>query len=218
MKIYQLYLSLSKKYGTPKEFWKKWCKRNKTWQDKEEIVLGAILTQRTSWQNVELVFKNLREANILSIEKIYQVGKKSRGSLEELIRSSGFYKQKAQRLFQLCKFIIENHKSLERFFGQDLKTCRQQLLKIYGIGPETADSILLYAGDKPIFVIDEYTRRFVKKHKLSTKFSYDYLQDLFQKNLPRNVKTYQDFHAMIVLEGKGTSWDLQSSIEQRSLV
>ena len=173
MKIYQLYLSLLRKYGNPKEFWKNWCKRNKTWQDREEIALGAILTQRTSWQNVELVFKNLREANVLSIEKIYQVGKKSRGSLEELIRSSGFYKQKAQRLFQLCKFIIENHKSLERFFGQDLKTCRQQLLKIYGIGPETADSILLYAGDKPIFVIDEYTRRFVKKHKLSTKFSYD---------------------------------------------
>jgi len=165
-----------------------------------------------------LVFKNLREANILSIEKIYQVGKKSRGSLEELIRSSGFYKQKAQRLFQLCKFIIENHKSLERFFGQNLKTCRQQLLKIYGIGPETADSILLYAGDKPIFVIDEYTRRFVKKHKLSTKFSYDYLQDLFQKNLPRNVKTYQDFHAMIVLEGKGTGWDLENPIGQKSLI
>ncbi len=218
MKIHQLYLSLSKKYGTPKEFWKKWCKRNKTWQDKEEIVLGAILTQRTSWQNVEMVLKKMREAGTLSIEGIYQIGKKSRGSLEKLIRSSGFYKQKAKRLFLLCDFIVKNHETLEKFFGQDLETCRQQLLKIYGIGPETADSILLYAGDKPIFVIDEYTRRFVKKHKLSIKFSYDYLQDLFQKNLPRNVKIYQDFHAMIVLEGKGTGWNLENPIGQKSLI
>lgn len=211
--IYQLYIFFLRKYGKPRDFWGKWCKRQKTKKDKEEILFGAILTQRTSWKNVELALKNLREAKILSIEKIYQVGEKNnRESLEKLIRPAGFYRQKAKRLFILSKFIVENFKTLENFLKQDLKTCREQLLELSGIGTETADSILLYAGQKPIFVIDEYTRRFVKEHNLSNKLSYDYLQDLFQKSLPQDVKIYQDFHAMIVLEGKGTDWDLVSKI------
>lgn len=211
-KIYQLYISLLRKYGKPRDFWRKWCKKEKTKKDKEEIIFGAILTQRASWKNVELALKNLREAKILSIEKIYQVGEKNRESLEKLIRPSGFYRQKAKRLFILSKFVVENFKTLENFFKQDLKTCREQLLELPGIGTETADSILLYAGQKPIFVIDEYTRRFVKEHNLSNKLSYDYLQNLFQKSLPQDIKIYQDFHAMIVIEGKGTDWDLVSKI------
>jgi len=210
--IYQLYLSLFKKYGTPKEFWAKWCKDKKTWQDREEIALSAILAQRTNWLNVERALKNLKAEKSLSIKRIYQMGQKNVELLETLIRPSGFYKQKAKRVYRFCKFISENYESLENFFKQDLETCREQLLKLPGIGPETADSILLYAGQKPIFVIDEYTRRFVKKHNLAKKFSYDYLQELFQKNLPKDVKIYQDFHAMIVLEGRGTSWDLVSKI------
>lgn len=202
MRIEQLYFSLSKKYGEPKDVWKKWCKRHKTKQDREEIVLGAILTQRTSWRNAEMALKKLKEANALSIKGIYRIGRKNRGRLEKLIRSSGFYKQKAKRLFLLCKFIIENHGTLAKFFSQDLSVCRRQLLELYGIGPETADSILLYAGDKLIFVIDEYTRRLAKKRKLASELSYNYLQELFQGNLPQDVRTYQDFHAMIVLEGK----------------
>lgn len=201
-----------RKYGKPRDFWRKWCKKEKTKKDKEEIIFGAILTQRASWKNVELALKNLREAKILSIEKIYQVGEKNRESLEKLIRPSGFYRQKAKRLFILSKFVVENFKTLENFFKQDLKTCREQLLELPGIGTETADSILLYAGQKPIFVIDEYTRRFVKEHNLSNKLSYDYLQNLFQKSLPQDIKIYQDFHAMIVIEGKGTDWDLVSKI------
>lgn len=211
-KIYQLYISLLRKYGKPRDFWRKWCKKEKTKKDKEEIIFGAILTQRASWKNVELALKNLREAKILSIEKIYQVGEKNRESLEKLIRPSGFYRQKAKRLFILSKFVVENFKTLENFFKQDLKTCREQLLELPGIGTETADSILLYAGQKPIFVIDEYTRRFVKEHNLSNKLSYNYLQNLFQKSLPQDIKIYQDFHAMIVIEGKGTDWDLVSKI------
>ena len=202
-KIYRLYLSLLKKYGKPEGFWKKWCKRRKTKKDKEEIVLGAILTQRTNWKNVELVLRNLRRAKVLSIERIYQIGKKNRELLEKLIRPSGFYKQKAENISRLCEFIVENHKSLEKFLKQDLESCRRKLLKLPGVGPETADSILLYAGEFPVFVIDEYTRRFVKKHNLANKLSYDYLQQLFQQNLPNDVKVYQDFHAMIVLDGKG---------------
>jgi len=201
-KIYQLYLSLLKKYGEPREFWQKWCKKEKNDQEREEIALGAILAQRTSWQNVELALKNLKEAKVFSIKEVYRVGREHLEMLEKLIRPSGFYKQKAKRIYQFCKFIIENYGTLENFFKQDLAACREKLLKLPGIGPETADSFLLYAGQKPIFVIDEYTRRFVKKHKISDNLSYNYLQDLFQKNLPRVIKIYQDFHALIVLEEK----------------
>jgi endonuclease-3 related protein len=221
-KIYQprvmgLYLSFAKKYGSPKEFWKKWCKNQKTKQDREEIALGAILTQRTNWRNVEKALKNLKEARALSIEKIYKIRKRDIKLLEKLIKPSGFYKQKAKRIYQFCEFIAKNHGSLEKFFNQDLETCREQLLKISGIGPETADSILLYAGNKPIFVIDEYTRRLVKKRKITNKLSYDHLQQLFQQNLAKNTKIYQDFHAMIVLEGRGTDWDLETPIKQKRL-
>jgi endonuclease-3 related protein len=202
-RVRHLYLNFFQKYGQPKGFWEKWCKKRKTKEDKEEIVLGAVLTQRTNWQNVELALKNLKKEKLLSIEKIYQIGKKNKNKLESLIRPAGFYRQKARRIFELSKFIVENYGSLEKFFGQGLKTCREELLKIYGIGPETADSILLYAGGLPIFVIDEYTRRFVKKYGLSEKFSYDELQNLFQQSLPKDPKLYQDFHAIIVLEEKG---------------
>ncbi|MDD5146562.1 MAG: endonuclease III domain-containing protein [Candidatus Pacebacteria bacterium] len=211
-KIQQLYLKLLGKYGTPKDFWQKWCKERKTKQDREAIVLGAMLTQRVSWLNVEKALKNLKTEKALSIKGVYQLGKQDIGLLERLIRPSGFYKQKAKRVFGLCKFIVENHGSLEKFFRQDLEACRQQLLSLHGIGPETADSILLYAGGKPIFVIDEYTHRFAQKHGFSDKRSYSHLQELFQQGLPKDVKVYQDFHAMIVLEGRGTTWDLISKI------
>jgi len=202
VKIYQLYQELLKKYGTPKGNWKKWCKRNKNWQDKEEIALGAILTQRTSWQNVELALKNLKKERILSIDKIYRLGQEDIKRLENLIKATGFYKQKAKRIYYFCEFIVKNYGSLQEFFKNDLAICRMKLLEIPGIGPETADSILLYAGEKLIFVIDEYTRRLVKKYNLSNRFSYDFLQQLFQQDLPKDIRIYQDFHAMIVLEGK----------------
>jgi len=197
----KLYKKLKRKYGCPKGQWSLWCKRPKTKGEKEEVVMGAILTQRTNWKNVELALENLRKEEVLSIEKIYQL-KNRKKFLEKLIHPSGFYKQKARRLLKFSEFIIKKHKSLENFFKQDLEICRKELLKIYGIGPETADSILLYAGDLPIFVIDEYTRRLAKKFKLAKKFSHDHLQKLFQENLPKSFKIYQDFHALIVMEGK----------------
>ena len=201
-KIYQLYLSFVKKYGSPKEFWRKWCKSQKTGQDREEIALGAILTQRTNWLNAERALKNLKEARVLSIEKVYRIGKKDIKLLENLIKPSGFYKQKAERIYQFCKFIIENHGSLKKFFNQDLEICREQLLKISGIGPETADSILLYAGDKTIFVVDEYTEKLVKERHLTDKTNYQFLQKLFEENLRKDYRLYQDFHALIVINGK----------------
>ena len=201
-RIYKIYIRFLKKYGLTNKFWKKWCKIKKTKQDKEEIVIGAILTQRTNWKNVELALENLKKANVLSTEKIYHLGKRNKKLLEKLIQPSGFYKQKTKRLLILCRFIVENYRTLENFLKEDLETCRKKLLSLYGIGPETADSILLYAGRKPIFVIDEYTCRFAKRYRLAKKFSYDLLQNLFQKNLPKDVALYQNFHALIVSEGK----------------
>lgn len=217
-KIYNLYLCFLKKYGKPQDFWLTWCKDKKTLKEKERIVLGAILTQRTNWHNVEKALKNLERAKCLSLKKIYELGKKDISRLVQLVRPSGFYQQKAKRLFDLSRFIVEKYKTLDRFFRQDVSICRQELLAIFGIGKETADDILLYAGNKPIFVIDEYTRRFARKRKLSQCFSYDCLQQLFQKSLPKDIKIYRNFHAMLVLEGRGTGWDLISAIRQKKIL
>jgi len=201
-KIKRLYTSFLKKNALPKDFWKLWCKNKKTPREREEIALGAILTQRTNWKNVEAALNNLKREKRPLINMVYEIGGKNIEWLEKLIRPSGFYKQKAERIFAFSKFIIENYGSLGSFFRQDAMSCRKQLLEISGIGQETADSILLYAGDKMVFVIDEYTRRLVKTKKISNDLSYNGLQKLFEQSLPKNVKIYQDFHALIVSEGK----------------
>ncbi|MCD6177726.1 hypothetical protein J7K03_00465 [bacterium] len=202
MNIYKIYLELRKKYKKLNKYWKLWCKRKKSSHEREKIAIGAILAQRTNWKNVEIVLNNLEEKKILSIRKIYQIGKNNLSDLEELIKPSGFYRQKAKYLFGFCKFIIENYKTFKNFLKQDIDKARKQLLNLEGIGKETADSILLYACDKPVFVIDEYTRRLTKKYHLANNFSYDFLQAFFESQLPKNPKIYQDFHAMIVLEGQ----------------
>ena len=197
----KLYKELKRKYGTPKGQWKLWCKRPKTEREREEVLIGAILTQRTNWRNVELAINNLKRAKINSLKNIYRLGSKK---VENLIKPSGFYRAKAQYLFNLAKFIIENYGSLERMKKAELKELREELLKLRGIGPETADSILLYASDKPIFVIDEYTRRLVRKHHLADNTNYQFLQKLFEENLRRDYCLYQDFHALIVINGKNS--------------
>lgn len=209
-KIYKLYTSLLEKYGKPRDYWQLWCKPRKSEQDRVKVLLGAVLTQRTNWRNVELALKNLEKTGKLSIEGVYNLGKSNIALLEELVRPSGFYKQKARRIFALCSFIVEEYGTLEKFFQQDTAVCRKELLEISGIGQETADDILLYAGDKLTFVIDEYTRRIAKKQGLSNNLSYSHLQQLFQKALPPEPKVYRNFHAMLVLEGRGTGWDLVS--------
>jgi Uncharacterized protein related to Endonuclease III len=155
----KLYKELKRKYGPPKGQWSLWCKRSKTNKERERVIIEAILTQRTNWRNVELAIKNLNQAKISSLQDIFRRGPKK---LENLIKPSGFYKAKAQYLFNLVKFIIENYDSLEKMKKEKTEKLREKLLQLKGIGPETADSILLYALDKPIFVIDEYTRRLVK--------------------------------------------------------
>jgi len=201
-KIYQIYLQLLKKYPQTEEIWKVWCQSKKALKTKEEIAMGAILAQRTKWLNVEKALANLQKANLLSLAKISRL--KNLSKLENLLKPAGFYKTKSKRLFEFCRFIQLNYGGLTNFTKEDLKTARKKLLGLYGIGPETADSILLYALEKPIFVIDEYTRRFVKKNHLAQKLTYDFLQNLFEKNLPREVELYQRYHAFIVSEGKNS--------------
>jgi len=200
-KIVKLYEKLLEKYGQPEGQWKLWCKRPKNVCQREEVIIGAILTQRANWKNVMLAIDNLKKAKIYTLSGIYKLGLKNKNKLADLIRPSGFYKQKCEYLMEMAKFFkksggIKNVQQIE------LKELREKLLDLHGVGPETADSILLYVLDKPIFVIDEYTRRLVKKEKLARDLSYDYLQKLFESNLPRDFALYQDFHALIVIDGK----------------
>ena len=195
----KLYQQLKRKYGKPQGQWRLWCQRPKTKKEREEVMMGAILTQRTNWNNVELSLKNLKEAEIDSFKSIYLLGPKT---LERLIKPSGFYRVKAQYLFNLAKFIIKTYGTIDKMKKVETKELREQLLSLKGIGPETADSILLYALDKPIFVIDEYTRRLVKKENLAQNLSYQFLQELFEKNIKKDFRFYQDFHALIVIDGK----------------
>lgn len=198
-KIRRLYTALYKKYGKPEGQWKLWCKSPKNGREKEEVVIGAILTQRTNWKNVELAIQNLKKIKVNSLKGIYRAGP---DKLAPLIKPSGFYQTKAKYLFGLAKFIIGKYGNLQAMEKGDFKKLRQELLELKGIGPETADSILLYALEKPVFVVDEYTKRLVKKLKLLKNLSYDGLQELFEKNLKKDYTLYQDLHALIVIDGK----------------
>jgi len=200
-KIYQLYLELLEKHGPAVRFWPQWCAKRKSPTTREKIAIGAILTQRTSWHNAHLALLNLKKEGLLSLPKIANLTDLSR--LIELIRPAGFYQIKPKRLLDFCSFVINQYGNLKNFMAEDLLTARHKLLAISGIGPETADTILLYALDKPTFVIDEYTRRLVKKKALSENFNPDFLKNLFEKNLPRDVKIFQDFHALIIIDQKG---------------
>lgn len=168
-------------------------------ETKFEILVGAILTQQTSWKNVDKAIKNLKENNMLNIEKISNC---NISDLEELVRPSGFYKQKANRLKSICNFILNNYGNLDNFLSIDIKELREKLLNLNGVGKETADSIILYASEKPIFVIDAYTKREFSRIFGIKETDYDELQKLVETNIPKDVKLYKDFHAQIVELGK----------------
>lgn len=209
-KVYQLYLKLLAKHGSPEKFWPQWCAGKKSERDREVIALGAILTQRTSWHNADLALRNLKKEKLLSFKKIADLS--GLGKLKKLIRPAGFYQTKNRRIFDFCLFVSEEYGGLENLAKTDLEIARRQLLSLYGIGPETADVILLYALDKPSFVIDEYTRRLVQKKKLATNLNYDFLKNFFQKNLPANVNIFQNFHALIIVEQRGKRGSLMKKI------
>lgn len=147
-----------------------------------EVIVGAYLTQNTAWTNVERALENLREAHALSIPGIrgLQVSR-----LQRLIRPSGYFRQKAARLKTFIDFLDREYGgSLTKMFAQPTGKLREQLLALNGVGPETADSILLYAGNHPVFVVDAYTRRIVERHGISAaQATYDDIRELYQRAL-----------------------------------
>lgn len=147
-----------------------------------EVIVGAYLTQNTAWTNVELALANLRAAQRLSVEGIRGVTLRR---LERLIRPSGYFRQKAARLKTFVAFLDKKYGgSLDQLFAQPTGQLREVLLGLNGVGPETADSILLYAGNHPVFVVDAYTRRILDRHRiLPEKTDYDEIRELFQRAL-----------------------------------
>jgi len=147
-----------------------------------EVIVGAYLTQNTAWVNVERALQNLRRAELLSLDGIRRV-RLSR--LERLIRPSGYFRQKAARLKTFVKFVDACYDgSLQGLFSEPTQKLREELLALNGIGPETADSILLYAGNHPVFVVDAYTRRILDRHGiLPEKAAYEEIRQLFQESL-----------------------------------
>ncbi|MGC8571983.1 MAG: endonuclease III domain-containing protein [Candidatus Micrarchaeia archaeon] len=169
-------------------------------ETKFEIFVGAILTQQTSWKNVEKSISALKEEKLLTIESISKI---KLDKLEQLIKPSGYYKQKAKRLKSISTAIISKYSSLKELFKNDVEALRNILLSFNGIGRETADSIILYAAEKPIFVIDAYTKRIMNRlYNINENIDYDVLRKYFEDNLEKNVELYKDMHAQFVALGK----------------
>jgi len=166
-----------------------------------EVIVGAILTQNTAWTNVKLALANLRRERLLSPRAMAEVPLKK---LERLIRSSGYFRQKAKKLKAFLEFLRSEYGgSLKRMFSAPTAELREKLLAVHGIGPETADCILLYAGRHPIFVVDAYTKRLLARHSLiEEKASYDEVQQIFMRQLPADEQLFNQYHALIVNVGK----------------
>ncbi len=168
-----------------------------------EVMVGAILTQNTTWTNVEKALENLRSAQCLTPEGLRRMSIKR---LALLLKPSGYFNIKARRLKSFIHFLYRQFAGdVRRMLKEEPALLRQKLLSVKGIGPETADSILLYAGGFPWFVVDAYTRRIFSRHGLVVdKVSYQDLQDFFMRDLPRDTKQYNEYHALIVKLGKET--------------
>ena len=171
--IRQIYATLSQAWG-PQHWWPA--------QSRFEVIVGAFHTQNTSWSNVELAMRQLRAAKMLSVPGIRDIEMEK---LEKLIRSSGYFRQKAQRLKNFVKFLDQNYGgSFARMFAQPTGALREDLLSLNGVGPETADSILLYAGQHSVFVVDAYTRRVAARHDIAgVGVAYDELRAIFERAL-----------------------------------
>ncbi len=184
MKLLDIFNLLLNHFG--KQYW--WPAKTK-----DEIIIGAILTQNTSWKNVEKSIKNLRNANLTELKKLVNAS-----DLNLLIKPSGFFNQKAEYLKNIASALDKN-----KVAEMPTNKARKYLLSIKGIGKETADSILLYAFEKPIFVVDAYTKRIFSRLGLIDKnLKYDEIQKFFMKNLPEDIYIYNEFHALIVMLGK----------------
>jgi endonuclease-3 related protein len=166
-----------------------------------EIAVGAILTQNTNWANVERVIKRLKIKGALSAKNIHEMKTEK---LASFIRQTGYFNVKARRLKAFILFLMNDyHGSMKSLRDEEMKTLRTKLLNVHGIGPETADSILLYALDKPVFVIDAYTKRALSRHNIIRRDdSYEGIQGLFHATLKRDAELFNEYHALFVRLGK----------------
>lgn len=167
-----------------------------------EIAVGAILTQNTAWINVERAITNLKEARLLSPRKLLACDDET---LETALRPSGYFRVKARRVRSFCEYLTARHRgSMTRMARQPLDRLRPELLAVNGIGPETADDILLYACEKPVFVVDAYTRRILYRHGLIEEKDpgYETLRRIFEDNLEADVHFFKEYHGLIVWTGK----------------
>ncbi len=167
-----------------------------------EIIVGAILTQNTNWGNVEKAIANLKSAGCMTVQRLTEV---DIATLSELIRPAGYYNIKARRLKNFMEWL--NHQSragsLDAVEATGTELLREQLLTVKGIGPETADSILLYAFERCVFVVDAYTYRVLGRHGLlDYDNDYEQIRDLFESNLRRDVRLFNEYHALLVCVGK----------------
>jgi len=173
-----------------------------------EIIIGAILTQNTNWKNVHKALYNLSKSNLIDLGKISKLNQKRLG---DLIMPAGYYNQKAERLKIVAKYILDNYEGdMLSFFNYKLindkikksvQELRDELLAIKGIGPETADSIILYSAEKPVFVIDAYTKRIFERLGYGAR-DYDGWQSLFMDNLEHDLDLFKEYHALLVELGK----------------
>ena len=166
-----------------------------------EIIIGAILTQNTSWSNVAKAIENIKAAGLMSAEKLHRL---DNSQLEALIKPAGYFRLKSKRLKNFLNWFFDNYQgSFENIQQISTDYLREQLLSINGIGPETADSILLYGFSRARFVVDTYTARIMTRHGLiEPGADYESLQYLFEANLPGDVKLFNEFHALLVCIGK----------------
>ncbi len=190
--IHPAYHALLARWG--EQYW--WPARTRL-----EMMIGAILTQNTAWTNVEKAIANLRKNGALTL------GSLEKASIKELtdwIRPAGYFNQKAGTIKKMAATLRERFGgSLNRLFELDTPTLRKELLSWKGIGPETADSILLYAAKRPVFVVDAYTKRILSRHGQCDKnASYDSVARLFTDALPEDVQLFNEYHALIVRLGK----------------
>lgn len=191
-RLTRIYNILYKLYG-PRHWWPA--------DSPFEVAVGAILTQNTNWSNVEKAIINLKRRNALGVSALKRLDQRS---LARLIRPSGYYNIKAKRLKSFISYLLKSHSgrigNLQHYTATRL---RRELLDINGIGPETADSIILYAIKKPIFVIDAYTRRIMGcLGILNSDCTYDEIQSIFMQNLPKSTRLFNEYHALIVEHGK----------------
>ena len=166
-----------------------------------EIMVGAVLVQNTAWRNVERAIRNLHDACVIQPHALYALPVEE---LAELIRPAGYFQVKARRLSNLLKLVVEEYDGkLEEMFAVDPTVLREQLLAVHGIGPETADAIMLYAGGLPTFVVDTYTHRVLARHGwVGYDASYHEIKELCESSLPTDAALYNEYHALLVRVGK----------------